>query len=163
MIVRDATENDLKAINDIYNYYVINTTVSYQEIPETFNDRTKWFQNLIKSNFPVVVAEIDGKIVGWGSLCSFQDRSAYRFCVENSIYIDENHLQSGIGTAIIKELISKAKDNGYKSIIAKICSEQEQSIVFHEKFGFKKVGYLKNIAFKFNRWLSVTIMQLEIK
>jgi phosphinothricin acetyltransferase len=162
MNVRNATETDLKAIEDIYEYYVINSTATFQEIPGTMNDRIKWFNEVIDNGFPVVVVETNGLITGWGSLSKFQERSGYRFCVENSIYVHQNHLRDGIGSAIMKELISRAKSNGYKAIIAKICSEQKQSIEFHEKFGFKKVGYLENIAFKFNRWLSVVIMQLDI-
>jgi len=162
MNVRNATEKDLKAIEDIYNYYVMNSTATLQEIPGTMNDRIKWFNELIDNGFPVVVVETNGLITGWGSLSKFQERSGYRFCVENSIYIHQNHLHHGIGTAIMRELISRAKSDGYKTIIAKIGYEQKQSIEFHEKFGFKKVGFLENIAFKFNRWLSVVLMQLNI-
>ena len=159
--IRNATINDLNAINEIYNYYVLNSTSTAQEVLNNLSERTEWYNVLIAKRLPIIVAEINSEIVGWGSLCMFNERSAYRFCVEDSIYIDKTHLCRSIGSLIMQELIKRAKESGFKTIIAKICSEQQSSIKFHEKYGFRKVGLLENVMFKFNRNESICIMQID--
>ena len=102
MILRNATENDLQAINDIYNYYVLNSVCTSQEEPETLEDRLKWFKTLTTSSklfpqgLPVIVAEINGRVCGWASASPFYPRSGCRFTVENSIYVDRNSFGRGI-------------------------------------------------------------------
>src|ERR1700712_1459338 len=106
--IRDATINDLNSINNIYNYYVLNSTSTAQESPDNLNERTEWYKGLIAKRLPIIVAEINDEVVGWGSLCMFNERSAYRFCVENSVYIHKDQLCCAIGSDIMKELIKRA-------------------------------------------------------
>src|SRR5580693_1333314 len=95
--IRPATENDLAAINDIYNHYVLNSTCTYQEAPEPIVGRQQWF-NDHDQRHPVIVAEDDGRVVGWGSLSKLHERSAFRNTVENSIYVRHEYHRRGVGS-----------------------------------------------------------------
>jgi len=162
IIIRAATTADLGAINDIYNHYVRVCTCTYQEKPETPKARRQWFHHHGK-RYPVVVAEIAGRVVGWGSLSAFHARSAYRFTVENSVYVHHRYHGRGIGSRLLQELITCARGLGYRAMIAGIDAEQTGSAALHAKFGFKEVGRLKHVGFKFNRWLDVIYMELLLK
>ena len=157
--IRLATEADLVAINDIYNYYVLHSTCTYQEEPEPIDGRRAW---LLKhgAKHPATVAEMDGRVVGWGSLSPYHARSAYRFTIENSVYVHHEFHRRGIGAIILKDLIERARAHGHRTIIAGIDAEQTPSIAIHAKFGFEQVGRLNQVGFKFGRWLDVVYMQL---
>jgi len=156
--IRNAKQNDLAVINDIYNYYVLNSTCTFQTEPETFEGRNKWF-NEHNEEYPIIVAE-NNRIIGWASISKYQKRQAYKPTVENSIYIRNDKLGNGVGTILITEIIRLAKDIGYHSIVAVISGDQELSIHFHERHGFKKVAHLKEAGYKFNKWLDVVYYQL---
>jgi L-amino acid N-acyltransferase YncA len=157
--IRNAVANDLTAINEIYNYYVKNSTCTYQTELETMKERHAWFDEHDKAH-PVIVAENNDTIVGWASISKFRKREAYKPTVENSVYIHHDHLYKGIGTALLQEIIRLARDAGHHSIIAGISAEQTKSIAMHEKYGFKKVAHLKEVGYKFNTWLDVVYYQL---
>jgi L-amino acid N-acyltransferase YncA len=157
--IRLATEADLVAINDIYNHYVHHSTCTYQEEPEPIEGRRAWFLKH-GENHPITVAELDGRVVGWGSLSAYHPRSAYRFTVENSVYVHPQFHRRGIGAAILQDLIHRARALGHQAIIAGIDAEQTPSIAIHAKFGFQHVGHLKRVGFKFGRWLDVIYMEL---
>lgn len=160
--LRPATESDLVAINDIYNHYVLHSTCTYQEEPEPLAGRRKWF-NHHGDKHPVIVAvAADGQVVGWGSLSAYHERSAYRRTVENSIYVHHEHHRRGIGSLLLQELIVHARNLGHRVIIAGIDGEQTASVALHTKFHFEKVGHLKQVGFKFGRWLDVIYMQLSL-
>ncbi len=160
-LIRKATENDLNAINDIYNYYVLNSTCTFQTEIETIQDRMNWFQSH-GDEYPIIVYEINKEIIGWASLSPFHKRQAYKPTVENSVYIRNDNLRKGLGTSLLKEIIKLAKKIGYHSIIAKISDDQTASIVLHEKFGFQKVAHLKEVGFKFKEKIDVVFYQLMI-
>jgi L-amino acid N-acyltransferase YncA len=157
--VRPAVEGDLLVINDIYNHYVLHSTCTYQETPEPIEDRRQWFSHHGVQH-PVIVAELNGRIVGWGSLSSYHPRSAYRRTVENSIYVHHEHHRRGIGSRLLQELLARARALGHKAIIAGIDAEQAGSVALHAKFQFEKVGNFKQVGFKFGRWLDVIYMEL---
>jgi L-amino acid N-acyltransferase len=157
--IRPATEADLAAINDIYNHYVLTCTCTYQEEPEPLEGRKKWFENHDEKH-PVIVAEADGAVIGWASLSKFHQRSAYRHTVENSVYIHHEHHRRGVGSALLAETIKLAGAGGFRAIIAGIDAEQTASVALHAKFGFEKVAHLKQVGFKFGRWLDTTYMEL---
>ena len=159
--IRDASDSDLVAINDIYNHYVHHSTCTYQEEPETLDARRKWFEHHGEKH-PVIVAELDGRVVGWGSLSAYHPRSAYRRTVENSVYIHHEHQRRGIGSLLLQDLIVRAQKLGHHAIIAGIDGEQAASVALHAKFGFEKVGHLKQVGFKFDRWLDVIYMELRL-
>jgi len=157
-LIRSATLTDLAAINEIYNHYVTNSVCTYQEVPSTADERRRWF-DAHGPNHAIIVAELDGQIVGYGSLSSFHQRSGYRFTAENSVYVRHDLLGRGIGGELLAELIRRARSLGYRAIIAAVDSEQESSFRLHERSGFVRCGHLKQIGFKFGRWLDVIYLQ----
>jgi phosphinothricin acetyltransferase len=111
----------------------------------------------------VIVTEINGLVVGWGSLAPYHERSAYRNTVENSVYVHHKYYRRGIGAALLGDLVGRARALGHHAIIAGIDGEQPASVALHVRFGFQKVGHLKQVGFKFGRWLDVIYMQLILE
>lgn len=157
--VRTATESDLAAINDVYNHYVLHSTCTYQEEPETLESRRQWFSRH-DDKHPVIVAEAGGQVVGWGSLSAYHARSAFRHTVEDSVYVHHQHHRHGIGSLLLEGLIARARSLGHCAVIAGIDGEQMASVALHGKFHFEKAGRLKQVGFKFGRWLDVIYMEL---
>lgn len=157
--IRAATEADLPFINSIYNHFVLHSTCTYQEEPETAEDRERWFARH-DWDHPVIVAELAGRVVGWGSLSPYHARSAYRRTVEDSVYVDRDFHRHGIGSTLLSELITLGRARGHRAIIAGIDSEQTASVALHERFHFTRAGLLRQVGFKFGRWLDVIYMEL---
>jgi L-amino acid N-acyltransferase len=160
-VIRLASVDDLARINDIYNHFVQTSTCTYQEQPESIESRREWFEGHGPFH-PVTVAEVGGQVVGWGSLSAYRARSAYRFTVENSVYVDQAHHQRGIGSTILRDLIGRARQIGHHTIIAGIDAHQTASVALHRRHGFEKVGQLKTVGYKFDHWLDVILMQLLV-
>lgn len=158
MLIRLAKRADLPAINAIYNYYVLHSTCTYDEDLTTEAERDAWFE-LHRGQHPATVAVIDHEVVGWGSLSAYRGRCAYRFTVENSVYVRVDKQRRGIGGKLLADLIKRARELELHSIVAGIDSEQEGCIVLHEKFGFVTVAHVREVGFKFRRWLDVVFMQ----
>ena len=160
-----ATAADLAAINDIYNYYVLNSTCTYQTLPETPVARRAWF-DCHGPVHPVTVLRTahngENIIAGWGSLSPFHPRAAFGRTVENSVYIHHDHHRKGFGKAILADLLLRAKTLGHHTIIAAIDSMQTSSIALHNGFGFKTTGELKEAGYKFNSWLNLVYMQYMV-
>lgn len=159
--IRLATADDLDRINEIYNHYVLHSTCTYQEEPHSAEERARWFEDHGPAH-PVTVAEIDGQVIGWGSLSPFHSRSAYRFSTENSIYVDHAWHRRGVGGRLLGDLIARGRAAGHHTIVAGIDGEQGASVAIHEKFGFERVAHLRQVGFKFNRWLDVIYMQVML-
>ncbi|MGN6368433.1 MAG: GNAT family N-acetyltransferase [Phycisphaerae bacterium] len=160
--IRLATAGDLGAINSIYNHYVKCSTCTYQEEVETEEGRLAWFLKHDERH-PVTVAVDDaGVVVGWGALNAFHGRSAYRFTVENSVYVRHDMHRKGIGAAILRDLMERARGLGHRVIVAAISADQEGSVGLHGREGFLEVGRLRGVGFKFGRWLDVVYMQWEV-
>jgi L-amino acid N-acyltransferase len=158
--IRLANANDLIAINDIYNWYVPRSTCTYQEELEPIEARQRWFEAHQRNpRHPVTVALSNDEVVGWGSLSSYRERSAYRFTCENSVYVRHDLHGHGIGSALLADLIERANALDYRSIIAGIDGEQSASIAMHAKFGFVECGRQVAVGYKFDRWLDVLFMQ----
>ena len=160
MNVRPATRDDLPAILDIYNEAVRNTTATYDYEPHTLGDRIEWFEDKRRSAYPVLVAEDEGRVVGWASLGSFRERDGYRFTAEDSIYVAADRRGQGIGKLLLSALIDAGREKGYHAIVAGIDAEMEVSLRLHAGFGFQKVAHLKEVGYKFDRWLDVVFMEL---
>jgi len=159
--IRAATAADLPAINEIYNHFVLCSTCTYQDEPDTMEQRHAWFATHGQAH-PVTVAVLDGEIVGWGSLSPFRERSAYARTVENSVYVRPSHFRRGIGRLLLADLIERARTLGHHTIIAGIDAEQEPSIALHEAMGFRNVADLREVGFQFGRWLHVRYLQLML-
>lgn len=159
---RLAAEDDLPAINEIYNYYVANSTCTYQLEAETLEAREAWFRHHPPDKYPVTVAEIDGKIVGWGSLSKFRERAAYDPTTEFSVYIHHDFHRRGLGRLILTDLIARARKAGFHSIIGGTSAEQTASIRLQESFGFREVARLPQVGYKHGQWLDVVYLQLML-
>jgi L-amino acid N-acyltransferase YncA len=159
--VRAATVDDLGALNDIYNFYVEHSTCTYQETPDTIEERRAWFDRHGPLH-PVVVAEAEGRVVGWGSLSPFHSRSAYRYTVENSVYVADTWRGRGTGRLILQELLARARAIGHHTVIAGVDRDQPASLALHEHLGFERVAHLSEVGYKFGRWLDVIYLQLKL-
>ena len=159
ILLRQAAADDLEAINDIYNHYVLHSTCTYQEEPETIEARQQWFDDHRPEQHPAIVAVLNGKIVGWGSVSAYHSRCAYRHTAEISIYVQHEHHRRGIGSAILDDLMARARNIGYHAVIAAIDGDQKASITMHIRFGFIEVGHFQQVGFKFGRWLDVIYLE----
>lgn len=162
--LRLATVDDLDAINRIYNHYVPESTTTYDVAATTMAERRQWFEGRADCHPVTVVVEHDANtgaevVAGWGSLHPFRTRSAYRFTVENSVYVAPDRLRCGIGSAILADQIERARVAGLRAIIAVIDAEQAASITIHAKHGYREIGRFPQIGRKFDRWLDVVFMQ----
>jgi phosphinothricin acetyltransferase len=159
--VRLATVGDLGAINAIYNHYVLHSTCTYQDEPTTAAERAAWFENRAAIH-PVTVAVLNGEVVGWAALNRFNPRSAYRNTVENSVYVRHDRQRRGIGRGLLVDLLQRAERLGLRQIIALISADQEASVRLHASVGFVEAGRLKEVGYKFGRWLDVVYLQYSV-
>ena len=163
IVVRASSEADLPAIQAIYAYEVLNGLASFEEIPPSLEEMTARRAALLDKGYPYLVAEKDGVVVGYAYAGPYRPRSAYRFSVENSIYINQDCRGQGVGSALMRELIVRSKAAGFKQMIAVIGnSENQGSIALHRRHGFADVGTFRAIGFKFDRWVDSVLMQLDL-
>src|SRR5436190_8727885 len=162
MKVRPAERDDLPQILEIYNEAVLNPTASYDYEPRTLEHRIAWYEEHLKNNYPIFVAQslaAQGRVVGWSALNPFHTRMGYRFTTENSVYVAADQRGKGIGKLLMPPLIDAARERNFRAIIAVIDAQNESSIRLHARFDFEKVAYLKQVGFKFGRWLDVVYME----
>ncbi len=158
MEIRDAIAADLPAIDDIYHHYVLTSTCTFQIEPGTPEERAAWFAAHGPAH-PVTVAVDGAEVVGWASLSRFHARAAYRFTVENSVYVRADRHRRGIGRALLADLVRRATRAGHHAIIAGITADQDASIALHRALGFEPAARLREIGFKFGRWLDVVYLE----
>jgi phosphinothricin acetyltransferase len=163
VIIRPYEVRDTQAILDIINFNIINSTALYDYNIRTFEQQKSILEDKLSKDFPVIVAEIDGELVGFGMYSEFRFREAYKFTVEHSVYVNQHFHGKGIGKILLQELIRLAKEQKLHTMIAVIDEENQSSIEFHEKFGFKTVGVIKESGYKFDRWLHSVFMQLILE
>lgn len=163
VIIRPYEVKDTQAILDIINFNIINSTALYDYNIRTYEQQKSILEDKLSKGFPVIVAEIDSEVVGFGMYSEFRFREAYKFTVEHSVYVNQHFHGKGIGKILLQELIRLAKDQKLHTMIAVIDEENQSSIEFHEKFGFKTVGVIKESGYKFDRWLHSVFMQLILE
>lgn len=162
--IRPADRADLPAILAIYNEAVLTTTASYDYEPRSQEAQEAWFDDHATRNLPVLVAESDaGEILGWSTLSTFRPRPGYRFTCENSVYVAASARGRGLGKRLLAPLIEDARRLGFRSIIAVIDARNEVSLRLHENFGFERAALLRNVGYKFDRWLDIVFMQLQLR
>lgn len=160
VMIHAAMRGDCPAILSIYNEAVRTTTASYDIEPRSLEHRLAWFDDHQKNEYPILVAERAGEVIGWSSLSRFHDRFGYRFTAENSIYVAAAHRGSGVGALLLAPLVDAARARGLHTILAVIDASNEASVRLHARFGFQKVGLFREVGHKFGRWLDVLYMQL---
>lgn len=159
--LRTAEERDVPAIRDIYNYEVLNGWATFDIEPKSLEERLEWFRETQPPHC-IIVAEEGGVVVGWGCLRPFRAKAAYRFTVEDSVYIHQDHRGRGIGTLVLSRLIELAREGGFHSVIAGISEANDASLRLHRRFGFEDIGTEREVGYKFERWLDVTWLQLML-
>lgn len=162
MNIRDARLEDLPAMLDIYNDAIVHLTATFDIKEQSIEERTVWFHQFNEDR-PLIVAEVDGEIGGYCGISPYNYKDAYAKTVEISIYLSSKFRGKGIGGALMKEIIDRAKKLNYHSIIAKITEGNEGSIRLHEKFGFEYCGRLKEVGFKFGQWQNSLYYQLLLE
>ncbi|GAK09431.1 GNAT family N-acetyltransferase [Geomicrobium sp. JCM 19038] len=161
-MIRKACKDDLQKILAIYNDAILHTTAVYSYQPETIIEREQWYNQKLESGYPVFVCERGGEIAGFATYGAFRDWPAYQYTIEHSIYTDINHRQKGVATDLLQAIIKDATSENYKTIIAGIDATNEGSIRLHQKFNFTHTGTMKNVGYKFERWLDLAFYQFMI-
>ena len=159
--IRNAKPDDSGAIAAIYGFYVLTTCSSFEETPPDSGEIRARMHKVVASGLPWLVAEDpEGNVVGYAYASPFHTRCAYRFTVENSVYVDSAHLRRGIATQLMRQLMADCEALGYRQMIAVIGdSANDASIWLHSGLGFERAGALTNVGFKFGRWVNTVMMQ----
>ena len=158
--IRPATLDDIPAITTIYEHAVRFGTATFELTPPDVTEMTRRYSELTTKGFPYLAAMVEGRVAGYAYAGPYRARPAYRFTVENSIYLDPATHRRGIGTALITELIAQSTARGYRQMIAVIGdSANAASIALHGRAGFQMIGTHPNVGFKFGRWLDSVLMQ----
>jgi len=159
-IVRAAQRADIPAITAIYRPAVLHGTASFELEPPTEDEMARRYEAITGGGFPYIVAEVDNTVVGYGYVNAFRPRPAYRFSIENSVYVAPNQQGKGIGRALLDALVRIATAQGYRQMIAVIGdSKQSASIGLHRALGFTFAGTIHSAGFKHDRWLDIVMMQ----
>lgn len=161
-IIRKATTSDLPSILEIVNFAIANTTAIYDYDLRSLEEQAGIFLSKEDRNFPTFVIENENEILGFGTYDTFRTKIGYRFTVEHSVYVKDGFAGKGIGKLLLQKLIDTAKAEKYHVMIGVIDASNENSIRFHEKFGFQSMGILKEVGFKFDRWLDANLMTLKL-
>lgn len=160
MQIRAAEEGDLPDILTIYNDAILHTTAVYDETPHTIEMRLAWFRAKQESGMPVFVADAGGRVAGFSALGPFRAWAAYRYTVENSIYVGPNDRGRGLGRLLLAPLIESAGAMGMHAIVAGVDADNQASYQLHRSFGFVEVAHFREVGYKFGRWLDLKFLEL---
>jgi L-amino acid N-acyltransferase len=158
--IRPARETDLPDILAIYNHVILNTTAVYQYVPQTLEMRKTWYDGKIKDGYPLFVAEETGRVVGLSTYGPFRAWAAYKYTVENSVYVAADQRGKGVARLLMEPLIEEARRQNYHAIIASIDATNEASLTLHRSFGFQEVAHFREVGYKFGRWLDLKFLEL---
>jgi L-amino acid N-acyltransferase YncA len=158
LIIRPASENDLVAITEIYNEAILNTTATFDTESKTPEEQAAWFAKH-GDKYPLLVAELEGRVIGWASLSQYSDRCAYSETAEASLYIRPDFRGRGIGQQLTDKLLAAGQKAGLHSLLVRITEGNQASLHIVELFGFQPVGVMKEVGRKFGKRLDVHILQ----
>ncbi|AVE06892.1 GNAT family N-acetyltransferase [Pseudomonas palleroniana] len=161
-MIRDATEQDLPAIRDIYNDAVRNTTAIWNEQPVDLANRLAWFSARQAQGYPVLVSTENNEVTGYASFGDWRPFEGFRYSVEHSVYVHSDQRGKGVGPRLMEALIQRARACGKHVMVAAIESGNQASIRLHERQGFITTGQMPRVGIKFGRWLDLTFMQLAL-
>jgi len=159
-LVRAASEADMGAVRDIYAHYVLRSLATFEESPPTLEEMLARRRASVDPGLPYLVAEARGQILGFAYAAAYRARPAYRFAVENSVYVADGSRGQGIGSALLGELIACCERGPWRQMIAVVGdSANSGSIALHKRFGFESIGTLRAVGFKHGRWVDTPILQ----
>jgi L-amino acid N-acyltransferase YncA len=157
--LRDATPADFPAIAAIYAHHVLYGSASFEETPPDLDELLRRHAAVRRHGLPWIVAELDGKVAGYSYATPYRPRAAYRYTVEDSIYIDEAFRGLGLGRTLLKALIERCETGPWRQMIAVVADPRGGSLALHTSLGFEMVGTLHAVGFKHNEWRDTTLMQ----
>lgn len=161
-MIRTVTPQDIPALCAIYNHYVVSTVISFEEVPVTATEFTARIEKVRHAGLPWLVAVDGGELVGSAYASAWKDRSAYRFCVEVSVYLAPTHTVKGWGTRLYESLFQELGRTPVRMVIGGIALPNPASVALHEKFGMKQVSHFYEVGYKFERWIDVGYWQGEL-
>ena len=159
---RDASEADARRIADIYNHEVEETTTTLDTVRVTAEDRRAWLADRDRVRHPVLVAELDGEVIGWGQLKPWSERRGYDRTAEVSVFVAESARRSGAGRLLMAELIARARAAGLGVLLSRIGGESQASIALHAALGFRHLCTMERVGEKFGRVLDVELFDLQL-
>jgi L-amino acid N-acyltransferase YncA len=157
--IRVGRTADAAAIADIYNHYVRETVITFEETPVSPDEMARRIAD-IGARYPWLVYEYDGAVAGWAYATEWKTRSAYRFSVETTIYLADSHRGRGTGATLYEALIGELKVRKFHTAVGVIALPNAASVALHEKLGFAKIGHVAEVGRKFDRWVDVGYWQL---
>lgn len=159
-VIRESRDDDVAIVHAIYRHHVLHGMGSFEEEPPSVDELIRRRVNVLGRALPYLVAEIDGQVVGYSYAAPYRSRSAYRFTIENSVYVDHRLSRRGVGRALLSALIARCEAGEWRQMVAVIGdSANTASIALHERLGFCYVGTLRAVGFKFGRWVDSVMMQ----
>ncbi len=163
-VIRDAVEADFDAITAIYGHHVLYGLASFEEEAPSREEMLSRWKKVLELGLPYIVAELDGRVAGYSYASSYRPRPAYRYTVENSVYIDDRLRGRGIGKALLVELIARCARGPWQQMLAIIGnSANTGSIALHRSCGFRMVGTLERVGFKHGQWVDTVLMQRGLR
>lgn len=162
-MIRFATEADAQALVKIYNYYITNTVITFEELPVTVEEFAGRIRKVLEGGYPYLVAEEDGEILGYAYSTQFRTRVAYRFTTETTVYLKHGVTGKGLGTALYTALLDELRLRKFHVALGGITVPNPASQALHEKMGFKKIAHFSECGFKFNQWLDVGFWELKLE
>jgi L-amino acid N-acyltransferase YncA len=161
--IRPSRDEDVPAITAIYGYHVLHGVASFEEAPPDAAEIARRRGEIVKRGLPYLVAERDKRLIGYCYAGPFRPRVAYRFTVEDSVYVEAGEIGRGLGRALLEQVIARCSELGYRQMVAVIGGrETTGSIRLHEALGFTHIGVLPSVGFKFGRWVDIIMMQRQL-
>lgn len=160
--IRPATVDDAEQVAAIYNYYIVNTVITFETEPVEAGEIAGRIEATNAIPLPWLVAEADGQVLGYAYASKWKGRCAYRFAVESTIYLDSEQTGKGIGLPLYGALIDAIRAHSMRSVIGGISLPNDASVHLHERLGFRKVGHFERVGFKQDRWVDVGYWQLPL-
>ena len=160
-MIRGVTDKDLEALSVIYNYYIDNTVITFEEEHVTPSQFGLRIEKVRSDNLPWLVAEKDGEVIGYAYGSMWNQRCAYKYTVESTIYLSHKWITKGWGSRLYDALFAELRKKSFHVIIGGITLPNQSSVALHEKFGMKKVAHFEQVGFKFGKWLDVGYWQLN--
>jgi phosphinothricin acetyltransferase len=161
-MIRPVKPADASAIAGIYNYYINNTVITFEEIPVSINEMGERIR-MVSKKYPWLVWEDDGEVKGYAYVNTWKDRSSYRFSAEISIYVKIGSQRKGIGGELFGRLLEEARKTTIHTLVSGITLPNDASTTLHEKFGFKRIAVFHEVGFKFSQWLDVGYWELALQ
>ncbi|MEJ2479827.1 MAG: GNAT family N-acetyltransferase [Acidihalobacter sp.] len=161
-MIRTATAGDAEGIAEIYNHYIANTVITFEEQTVTPQQMAERIEAVGSDSLPWLAAERDGRLLGYAYATPWKTRSAYRFAVETTVYLDPEALGQGIGSRLYETLFADLGRRGVRAAIGGIALPNPASVALHEKLGMKKVAHFERVGFKFDQWIDVGYWQINL-